>query len=149
MAIRRLPVIQAPSGDDAEAASRPAWHWVLIGSGFVVTLFLPLALLALAVARSSFAARWGTLPTLTGAAAGGSLALASALAGYLVARFGFRGARTAALAGGLGALELWGLVLLGGGFGSIFEGLILAATLIPLGAGFCALGARARGGRGH
>jgi hypothetical protein len=149
MAIRRLPVIQAPSGDDAEAASRPAWHWVLIGSGFVVTIFLPVVLLALAIARSSFASRWGTLPTLTGAAAGGSLALASTLAGYMVARFGFRGVRIAALAGALGAFELWGLVLVGGGFGSIFEGLILFATLIPLGGGFCALGARARRGRGH
>jgi hypothetical protein len=149
MAIRRLPVIQTPAADDAAAASRPAWHWVLIGSGFLVTLFLPLVLLGSAVARSRFAEGLGALPTLTAVAAGVSLALAAALAGYLVARFGSGGTRVTALAGGLGAFELWCLVLLGGGMGSVFEGSILLFTLIPLGAGFCALGARARRERGH
>jgi hypothetical protein len=51
MATRRLPVIQEPTGEDAEAAARPAWHWVLIGAGMLVSMFMPLALAALALGR--------------------------------------------------------------------------------------------------
>ncbi len=41
--VRRLPVLQS---SDTEAR-RPPWHWLLIGAGFTVTLWLPLAMLAL------------------------------------------------------------------------------------------------------
>ena len=43
---RHLPVIQTPSGEDAEAAERPAWQWLLIGAAFVLAVFVPLSLLA-------------------------------------------------------------------------------------------------------
>ena len=41
--VRRLPVLQNQDTDDAAAARRPRWQWVLIGAGFVITLFLPLS----------------------------------------------------------------------------------------------------------
>lgn len=42
--VRRLPVLQ---DSEQDSASRPAWHYVLIGAGFTVTLWLPLVALAL------------------------------------------------------------------------------------------------------
>jgi hypothetical protein len=41
--VRRLPVLQSSDVDDR----RPSWHWLLIGAGFTITLWLPLAMLAL------------------------------------------------------------------------------------------------------
>jgi len=41
--VRRLPVLQNQDTDDAAAARRPRWQWVLIGAGLVITLFLPLS----------------------------------------------------------------------------------------------------------
>lgn len=41
--VRRLPVLQS-SGDDAE--QRPPWHYVIIGAGFTLTVWLPLAAVA-------------------------------------------------------------------------------------------------------
>jgi hypothetical protein len=139
---RRLPVIQEPTGADAEAAARPAWHWSLIGSGFLVTLFLPLALVTLALARTDLAARWGSAGGAAGVAAAVSFALAALISGYLVARFGsLTGRRHVAFAGILGAVELWGLVLLGGGFAAPLEAATALFMLSALGAAFCVLGA--------
>lgn len=142
MATRRLPVIQEPTGEDAVAASRPAWHWVLIGSGLLVSLFLPLALAALALGRTGLAVRWVGAVMAAGLAAGAAFAVAAALAGYLLARFGQRTQRRhAAFAGLLGATELWCLVLLSGGFQAVFLGVSTLFTLGALGAAFCVLGA--------
>jgi len=138
MAIRRLPVIQEPTGEDAEAALRPAWHWVLIGSGLLVTIWTPFVLLALAVARKISA-------TGAGAAAGlaaGTFALAAVTTGYLVARFGPRTRlRHAVFAGLAAAAEIWLLALMGGAFASALVGLSALLSLSALAAGFCALGA--------
>ena len=41
--VRRLPVLQSSDTEDR----RPSWHWLLIGAGFTITLWLPLAMLAL------------------------------------------------------------------------------------------------------
>jgi hypothetical protein len=135
MATRRLPVIQEPTGEDAEAAARPPWQWVLIGSGLLVTIWTPLVILALAVARR-----------LTGPAAApllvaGTFALASLAAGYLVARFGPRTRpRHAVFAGLLAALEIWLLAVLGGAFHSVLLAVSALLSLSGLGAAFCALG---------
>jgi hypothetical protein len=142
MATRRLPVIQEPTGDDAEAAARPAWHWVLIGSGMLVTMFMPLALALLAVARTGPLVRGLGAVAAAGTAAGAAFALAAGIAGYLMARFGPRSrGRHAAFAGLLGAGELWGLVLLSGGFQAAFLGASTLLMLAGVGAAFCALGA--------
>lgn len=142
MATRRLPVIQEPTGEDAVAASRPAWHWVVIGSGMQVSLFMPLALAALALGRIGFVVHAFGPVMAAALAAGIAFALAAALAGYLLARFGPRTQRRhAAYAGLLGAAELWCLVLLSGGFQAAFLGVSTLCMLSALGAAFCVLGA--------
>ena len=142
MATRRLPVIQEPTGEDAEAAARPAWHWVLIGAGMLVSMFMPLALAALAVGRTAVAVRWLGVVMAAGVAAGVALALAAGLAGYLMARFGPRTRRRhAAFAGVAGAAALWALVLLSGGFQAAFLAVSTLFMLCAVGATFCALGA--------
>lgn len=146
MAIRRLPVIQEPTGEDAEAAARPPWQWVLIGSGLLVTIWTPFVATALAVARKIAA---GEAPGPGGTPAPGisallvalTFALASLAAGYLVARFGARTRpRHAVFSGLLAAGEIWLLALLGGAFQSALLGLSALLSLSALAAGFCALG---------
>jgi len=151
MATRRLPVIQEPVGDDAAAAARPAWHWVLIGSGLLVTAFLPLALAGLALARTPPAVRWLGTVGAAGSAVGATFGLAAAIAGYLMARFGPRTERRhAAFAGLSGAAELWILVLLSGGFQPAYLGIYTLFVLSAVGAAFCTLGAwLARRRQGH
>lgn len=142
MATRRLPVIQEPTGDDAEAAARPAWHWVLIGSGLLVTLFLPLALAGLAIARTGPAVSRFGMVGAAGIAVGVMFGLAAGIAGYLMARFGPRTkGRHATYAGLAGAFELWILVVLSGGFQPASLGAYTLFMLFAVGGGFCALGA--------
>lgn len=43
--VRRLPVLQSSSSDDA--TQRPRWHYLIIGAGFTITLWLPLAVVAM------------------------------------------------------------------------------------------------------
>jgi hypothetical protein len=146
MAIRRLPVIQEPTGDDADAAARPAWHWVLIGSGMLVTMFMPSALAALALARTAPVVRWLGATAAAGTAAAVTFGLSATIAGYLIAHFGPKTRlRHAAQAGLWGALELWGLVLLSGGFQGALLGLSTLLMLAAVGTAFCALGAWLRG----
>ena len=144
MATRRLPVIQEPTGEDAEAAARPAWQWVLIGSGLLVTIWTPLVAIALAIARKIAAGVAGGAAPGAGAAAllvAISFALASLAAGYLVARFGPRTRpRHAVFAGLAAAFEIWLLALLGGAFASIWLGLSALLSLSALAAAFSALG---------
>jgi hypothetical protein len=135
MAARRLPVIQEPTGEDAEAAARPPWQWVLIGSGLLVTIWTPLVIVALAVARRL------TAPVVAPLLVAATFALASLAAGYLVARFGPRTRpRHAVFAGLLAALEIWLLALLGGAFHSALLAVSALLSLSGLGAAFCALG---------
>ena len=44
--VRRLPVLQSSTGEDAEATSRPGLHWLVIAAAWVVTTFLPLSYVA-------------------------------------------------------------------------------------------------------
>lgn len=146
MATRRLPVLQEPSGEDAEAALRPAWHWVLIGSGLLVTIWTPTVGVVITVARKLAAAQSGGAPLGPGVAAGlvaTTFALASVAAGYLVARFGRRTQlRHALLAGLSAALEIWVLAWMGGAFDSVLVAGTALLSLSALGGGFCALGGR-------
>lgn len=133
MATRRLPVIQEPTGEDAEAAARPGWQWSLIGSGLLVTIWTPVVGLVLTLARPGPGGAAG-LAALT-------FSLAALAAGYLVGRFGVRARpRHAIFAGLLAALEIWLLAWLGGAFTSAALGVRAFLVLALLAAGFCGLG---------
>ena len=145
--VRRLTVLQNQDTDDAAAARRPRWHWVLIGAGFVLTLFLPLSALGVwfgawlsrALPRASAA----TQIVLGAAPVACSFLVASAAAGALVGRFGGKAkAREAALSGSLGALASWGLAALGGSLTPWFVALVSLAALVIFGAGAAFVGAR-------
>jgi predicted membrane-bound spermidine synthase len=109
-------VLNAPSGDDAEAAERPPSQWVLIGALLEVSLFLPSSLLALwlgqrlarSVDGSGAAAALVALPVLLALA--GSAWSAAALS----ARFGIRTRPLHQVSGSvLGSVFILGLSLLG------------------------------------
>jgi hypothetical protein len=146
--VRRLPVLQNQDTDDAAAARRPRWQWVLIGAGLVITLFLPLswigvwlgAWLSRAAARGNGGATpivLGVLPVAL------SFLIACGGAGALVGRFGGRAkAREAALAGSLGALIGWGLAALGGSLSPWLVAVVSLAALVTFGAGAAFVGAR-------
>ncbi|RYZ08167.1 MAG: hypothetical protein EOO73_08885 [Myxococcales bacterium] len=141
MATRRLPVIQEPAGEDAEAAARPPWQWVLVGSGLLVTIWTPSVALCLAVARK-ISASAAVGPAVAASLVAASFALSSVAAGYLVARFGPRTRRRHALFAGLVAAgEIWILALLGGAFTSVLVGASALLSLAALSGAFAALGA--------
>lgn len=146
MATRRLPVVQEPSGEDAEAAARPAWQWVLIGSGLLVTIWTPVVGLVIGVARKLAAAQSGAPPLGPGLAASLvaiTFASSALAAGYLVARFGRRTQlRHAFLAGLSAALEIWVLAWMGGAFDSLLVAGTAFLSLSALGASFSGLGGR-------
>jgi len=146
--VRRLPVLQNQDTDDAAAARRPRWHWVLIGAGFVITLFLPFsmlgvwlgALLSHAVPHSASGA---TQVVLGAAPVALSFLLACGAAGALVGRFGGKAkAREAALSGSLGALFGWGLAAAGGSLRPWIVAAASLAVLVIFGAGAAFLGAK-------
>jgi hypothetical protein len=146
--VRRLPVLQNQDTDDAAAARRPRWQWVLIGGGLVITLFLPLSWLGvwlgswLSRATSGSASRatpivLGVLPVAL------SFLIACAGAGALVGRFGGKAkAPEAALSGSLGALIGWGLAALGGSLSPWLVAVVSLAVLLIFGAGAAFVGAR-------
>lgn len=143
--MRRLPVLQSKDAEDAAAEARPRWHWIAIGAGFVITLWIPLAMIALAVGRALadaahdrvVAAFAVLLPVLS------SLALACLAAGALVGRFGGRaGRREATLSGVLAALAAW-LLAFGGGALTPWPVAVATAVVLPaLAALFAAWGGR-------
>lgn len=140
MATRRLPVIQEPAGEDADAAARPPWQWVLIGSGLLVTIWTPSVAVCLAVARKISAENAAVGAEVAAVLVATTFALASVAAGYLVARFGTKTrARHAVLAGLVASAEIWLLALMGGAFASALVGgsaLISLAALAALFSGF-------------
>jgi hypothetical protein len=127
---RRLPVIQNSAVEDEVAASRPRWHWVLIGTGLTVTLWGPLVVVGgpvglrlaahfLGVPAADLASSTVRLSprdvSVVGLVVAGALVLGFAFAafaaGALVGRFGgsagpaqaaLGAALAAALASGLG-----------------------------------------------
>lgn len=120
-------MVQSPPSEDAEALARPPWQWVLIGSGFTITLWLPLATLAAWFQNRALVAL--------------SFMIAATLSGLLVGRFGPR-ARLGhvALGGAGGGLVGFGLALLGGGELPWQFALTALATLLASGAACSALG---------
>jgi len=149
--VRRLPVLQNQDSDDAAAARRPRWQWVLIGAGLVVTLFLPLSWLGVwlgawlsRLASDGASAANGATPIVLGILPVAlSFLIACGGAGALVGRFGGRAkAREAALSGSLGALIGWGLAALGGSLSPWLVAVVSLAVLVSLGAGAAFVGAR-------
>jgi hypothetical protein len=137
MAMRRLPVIQEPTGEDAEAAVRPGWQWAVIGSGLLVTMWTPMVALVFALAGK--VAGGSPLPAFLFAC---TFAVSAVAAGYLVARFGPRArTRHAVAAGLLAAAEICFVGLLGRAFRTSTEGISALLLLSALSAAFCALGA--------
>lgn len=120
---RRLPVIQSQESDDALAAARPRIHWIFIGAGLSVTIWAPLALVALPLGVRIAAHAIGASPqdlasgaarlsagdaalvaVLTASPVVLSYFLGALLSGALVGRFGGKsGPRIAALGGVAGA----------------------------------------------
>ncbi|MET0790042.1 MAG: hypothetical protein ABW061_00850 [Polyangiaceae bacterium] len=149
--VRRLTVLQNQDTDDAAAARRPRWHWVLIGAGFVITLFLPLSMLGvwLGGVLSRALPGAGAIQIVLGAApVACSFLVACAAAGALVGRFGGKAkAREAALSGSLGALAGWGLAAAGGSLSPWLVALASLVVLVVFGAGAAFLGARITLGR--
>ena len=145
--VRRLTVLQNDDTDDALAARRPRWHWVLIGAGMVITLFLPLSQVgvwlghrlsgAAASAHGALRIGLGALPVVL------SFLVACGGAGALVGRFGGRAkTREAALSGALGAFIGWGLAALGGALTPWIVSVTTFFTLVIFGAGAATFGAR-------
>jgi len=145
--VRRLTVLQNQDTDDAAAARRPRWQWVLIGAGFVVTLFLPLAVvgvwLGAVLSRALPLGASGALRVVLGVVPVAlSFLTACAGAGAAVGRFGGRAkAREAALSGALGALAGWGLAALGGSLTPLVVALTSLVVLVSTGAAAAFLGA--------
>ena len=146
--VRRLTVLQNDETDDALAARRPRWQWVLIGAGFVITLFLPLSELGLFLGRrlseAVHSSEHGALRIGLGVApVVCSFLVACGGAGALVGRFGGRAqAREAALSGALGAFTGWGLAALGGALSPWVVALTTLLVLVIFGAGAAFVGAR-------
>ncbi|HEY0467106.1 MAG TPA: hypothetical protein VGC79_23055 [Polyangiaceae bacterium] len=149
--MRRLPVLQNQDTDDAAAARRPRWQWVLIGAGLVITLFLPLSWLGVwlgawlsRVAAGDASGANRALPIVLGVTPVAlSFLIACAGAGALVGRFGGKAkTREAALSGSLGALIGWGLAALGGSLSPWLVAVASLAVLVTFGAGAAFVGAR-------
>jgi hypothetical protein len=115
--VRRLPVLQ----NQIDEPSRPAWQWVLLGAGFMISLWIPLLALALwlrsRLAPESMLGHGATFsPVSTSRGVGFVLALgpvlvpwmlASALTAVLLVRFGApRVTRRHAIYSGLAATLL-------------------------------------------
>lgn len=95
---RRLPVLQAPPGDDVP--ERPPWQWSVFGAGLIVLLWVVLTLLATPVTRLVPASN--AIATLLQLAI---QAIASFLVGAVIGTWSRRrGVREAAVAGALSAL---------------------------------------------
>jgi hypothetical protein len=119
--MRRLPVLQNEPGEDAAAAARPGWQWLLFAAGLTVLLWLPLELVAVPLvgrlAALASGARAGVPLAAGGRPLGGALVAVSVLvaffaaaasAGALVGRFGRRARPRDASAGAVAAAALVG-----------------------------------------
>jgi hypothetical protein len=145
VAARRLPVIQTPAGEDADAAERPAWRWLIWGVVLTIVLFLPVSMLAVALGQrlarvtngpAGASALIAGLPVLA------AFAFAAWGAGAVVGRFGIRTTkRTAPAAGAIAALAL--VVFGAAGWGApLVVALLLAVLLVLVGALLAWFGAR-------
>jgi hypothetical protein len=161
--VRRLPVVQSSAPEDAAAEARPAWQWVLIGGGLVFTIWLPLAMVALALGRWLASTRVeltdpeAVIRFETSASASErmvvsamilvpivvSLGVACMAGGALVGRFGGRsGLREALLAGVVAACTAWVVALAAGALSPWPVAVVTGVSLPLLAAFFAWLGGR-------
>jgi len=147
--VRRLPVLQSSSDEGAE---RPRWHYIVIGAGFTITLWLPLAVLGTWVGArlNSWAPRSALLqvtPLML------SFLVACLGSAVLVGRFGGKaGLREAFLGNLLGSAVVLGLAGLGGGVGpgvAAAAGVFMAVTSALAGWAGARFGRRLRSPKGH
>lgn len=139
-------MLNAPTGEDAEAAERPPTQWMVIGALLVLTFFFPSSLLAVWIGErlataigldGPSAAALAALPVIL------AFALSAWSAGALGGRFGLRTReRHGRLAGALGALGVLGLALVGASPPSPLVTLAAGTLLIALGVVSAGLGAR-------
>ncbi len=128
-------MLQSKDAEDAAAEARPTWHWVVIGAGFVVTIWIPLAMIALAIGRMLAGVLGGVALVLS---VWVSFSVACLAAGALVGRFGGRaGKRHAMLSGVAGAAGVWLLALFSGALSPWTVGLT-SALILPATAAFFA-----------
>jgi hypothetical protein len=156
--VRRLPVVQNTTPEDAEAAERPRAQWVVIGAGLNLSIWIPLALCAAPLGRvltrmliplddpesasvPSTTRVWVVLAQLVPQlVAFGGAAFAS---GALVGRFGgLAKTRDATLASVLAACAAVGIGGLAGALRPWLAVVATGAVLALFGAAFGALGGR-------
>lgn len=156
--IRRLPVLQNAAPEDEAAANRPRRHWIAIGAGLILCIWLPVSAvvtpLGARLASRLFDVRAD--PELAGVARGKSgaedawivalmagppavtFALSCVAGGMLVGRFGGdAGGREAVLAGLGAGMIAWLLALLGG---SLSPWPVALGALVALGLSGAVLG---------
>lgn len=146
--VRHLPVL---GQDPAPPLPRPAWHWVLIGTGLIFCLWLPLIALAGWLAGALSSGGSGPSPgpgsdfwLLAGSVAPFVTSILIAWCGgtYVVARFGgMTQLGHGALAGLLASSLAWACALGGGALAEGWMRLVTALVLLPSGSALAALGA--------
>ena len=135
--VRRLPVLQNASTADED---RPAWHWAVIGTLFALSIWVPLAMLALRLTQSALgkalAGPWiaVVLPPVV------AYAFSCWAAGALVGRFGTKARLREATVSGAGA-GVVGAALTLARVG-VIEAAAGVVVLVPLGLGASWLGGR-------
>ena len=137
--MRRLTVLQDTSADD----ERPGWQWMPIGVLFVLSTWVPLAMLAVWVSQRLAHRVPDRLLLWLGVTAPPMLSFAFSCwaAGALVGRFGAsNGPKQTALVGAIAALVACALTALVGA--DAITSLAALALLLPLGVGGGWLGGR-------
>jgi hypothetical protein len=143
---RHLPVIQAPSDDDAAAAERPAWHWVAITAAFTGIAFLPLSTVGTWLGgrlASSMAERPVLAMALVALPALAALIVSAGSAGAIMGRFGRRALpRSAWLGGASGGALIFFLAALGGALRPWPVAFTAGVVLLGSAAASCRIGFR-------
>jgi tRNA-(ms[2]io[6]A)-hydroxylase len=149
---RRLPLVKTPPAEgDAQGEPRPPWHWVGFGAVAIFVTWLPLSLLAGALAsRIATAAQGATHEDLVraaiqiGIAHTAALALGALAGGFVVGRWGQHGVgvREAALAGLAAACVAVGISCVS--FGASAWSLLVVPVAVPMAALGGKLGVRRR-----
>jgi hypothetical protein len=146
---RRLTVLNNVEPKD-EGPERGPWQWVGFGALAIVTVWVPLAALAgalaQALARSEDGAPGGPASLAIVALFAAALGLGAAMGGYLVGRWGTSavGLREAALAGLLASVAAIGATWFA--FGASAGALLIVPLVTPLAALGARWGLRSRAG---
>jgi hypothetical protein len=155
----RLPVIQNAPSDPENVPPRSAGQWVMVGAALILTLWMPLLVVALWVAQRAVAWSAQRATQAAGAralapqldawwmalAGAGPLAMSFIVScvagGALIGRFGSAARRPhATLAGASAAALAWAVALVTGNLSEPTVAFASAATLVALGSLFSRLG---------